>query len=485
MSALAAIVIALVSPSASGAVCSNEALRTGQSASLPDCRAYELVTPANSDARHFEPYLSINNNQGSLFPTELASSGGDSFIFGTVDAPLAEPLGSNGTNDRYEAARTADGWKTERSLSPSGEQLGEAPVFPSGVSAGHEYTSFILGNAKPELEGALTVVGEVSGYLQGPDGSFELVGVGSLGVERESEARWISPNGSHVIFVTGGQRAFGGAKMQQLEHDAAATGTRAIYDRSALGGPTRVVSLLPGDVTPTGGQNDGRATYLGASEDGTAVAFKIGNGGGIYVRLDDAVTVAVPGAGTQTFAGLSSTGDRLTFVEGGDVFSYDTRTDGLQRASSVGDAEVVNVCADGSHIYFISHSQIGGEGTAGEPNLYAWDAATDETQFVATVSATDLGTEVDLNSWTPLVFKVEDPGDAGPGWDGSRTTPDGSVIVFESSAKLTGYENAGHRETTVTTRGITAWCVCRVIRPVARLSRLRASSLQAQGAKGK
>jgi hypothetical protein len=40
------------------------------------------------------------------------------------------------------------------------------------------------------------------------------------------------------------------------------------------------------------------------------------------------------------------------------------------------------------------------------------------------------------------------PGNAeqGPGADSSRTTPDGAALVFESKAKLTSYQNAGHTE---------------------------------------
>ncbi len=296
-------------------------------------------------------------------------------------------------------------------------------------------------------EGTLQVPGSGSAYLRRPDGTFELIGVGSLGEEREAEARWLSPDGDLLIFSTGGKEV-PGQQAKQLEPDAAPTGTPAIYDRSPLGGPTHVISLLPGDVPLTATEG---AFFQGASRSGNVVAFIV-QGGALYVRMNDSSTVLVPtvGGGTQTFAGLSSDGHHLFFVEGGDVFSFDTGAQTTRRVTDIGNAELASVSSDGSHAYFVSKSQINAEGTPGEPNLYVWDAGSDSTAFIATVSAADLGStqRPRLNNWTTRVVNNAEgnPNANGPGYSSARSTPDGAVLAFESAAKLTSYENAGKKE---------------------------------------
>jgi hypothetical protein len=795
--------ISLQASAASAQSCPNAAYRSGPSAALPDCRAYELVSPADASGRALGFGLG-NSVQGTLFPTALSTDIGDGFLVETAGTPLAEPMGANGARDMYEAVRTLGGWQTQRLLTPSGEELGESTMTPGGVSLASQLGTVTITSGSGSLGGE---PGVASTYLQrpsaSPNGSYELVGIGSLGVERHVEVKWISPHGEHVIFTDSGPQVSEGNEKKQLEPDAPPTGTPAIYDRSALGGPTHVVSLLPGNVTPSQG-----ATYQGASENGSVVAFKVA--GSMYTRIDNSSTVQVSdaalgealtcvagpssatldyewlrngtpiggqttstyttaaadegkaiqcrvtattseggsratsapktvepasvvaapgqgnvnaagtaavgqtltcttagwtggpafsyqwlrngapiggqtaetyllagadnekaiqcevtatnagaaavgdsppkvirseppvntgtsanapaitgtatigetltcsngawtgtgisfayqwlrngaeitaaaastytlvaadegkavqcrvtatgpggsgvaistneviapnptplpptrpsgalsvtgtrnigqtlscaagtwgnsptsfafqwlrngteiaaattstytlvaadldkliqcrvtatnaggssagsspatqanvvvinppsaaassGGGSQTFAGLTSDGSHMFFVEGGDAFDFDTATASVRRITSVGDAELVNVSSDGSHVYFISHKQIGGEGTAGQPNLYVWEVGGAETTFIATVLPGDLSGPLALGNWASRVVNGElSLFLSGPGYNASRTTPDGTVLAFESAAELTGYENAGQRE---------------------------------------
>ena len=407
-------------------------------AGLPDGRAYELVTPPDTNGR--PPTAAPLGAPIEGFATSLAAPSGDSVVFETVGGALPG-MNGNGVSDRYRAVRGGGGWES-RIASPSGAQS-EVPN-PGGVSPDHRYSFWSTGGEGGGTpDGGSLVLGPITHYIRNPDGSFELIGRGSLGDDPTATGRWITPGGGHVIFVTGVGNP-SEVETVQLEPNAPPTGIKAIYDRTP-GGATHVVSLLPGDVTP-----EADASYLGASADGSAVAFRVE--GTIYERRGNASTLEVIG-GEATFAGVSQNGDRVFYLKGEDIFAFDADSRATTQITSSGDATVVNVSADGSHVYFVSTSQLdGAKGAAGADNLYVFDGAA--TRFIAVldhldVTGEDIGGGVivgGLGLWTSHAVAPVQGQTSGPGNDPSRTTPDGAVLVFESHANLTGYDSEGHSE---------------------------------------
>jgi hypothetical protein len=410
--------------------CPNSQFRVGPSASLPDCRAYELVSPADSNGLF--PRSEVGGGSADNFDTSLASTNGESVLFYTTGT-LPDDT-SNGTRAGYRSVRDEAGWTTQ-SVSPTGAQS-SAPQA-GGVSSNHLYAFWSSGN----VSGSLVVGGQDAHYLRTPDGSFELIGKGSEGEDPKVWGRWITPDGSHVIFNTESGTAV------QLEPNAPEDGIAAIYDRDASG-PTHVVSLLPGDVTPTVD-----AEFRGVSEDGSAVVFTVEET--MYERRDNSITVPIV-EGEATFAGVSRNGDRVFYMKEGDAFACDVGTSGCGPLATApiaigsgGETEIVNVSADGSHAYFASPLQLdGSEGEAGEPNLYVWDEST--VRFIGLLAPEDVeefggSSLVRLGNWTDLLN--EPPTELfGPAFNPSRTTPDGRVLVFQSHANLTAYESDGHSE---------------------------------------
>jgi hypothetical protein len=435
------------------AACPNGPLRTGPSAQLPDCRAYELVTSPESNGRRFGDVGTEFYPPADLFANEMTSRFGDSVVFETKASALSSPRGGNGRNDGdiYQSVRSTSGWRVVRHVTPTGAEV-VAP-YTGAVSFDHKYNFVFVPH--PGLDGGrngtLGQEGEAD-YLGDPHGNFELTGIGSLGVERLAQGRYISPGGEHVIFSTGRTLEESGwcesaeipaghpppprCPVKRLEPEAPPSGTGAVYDRSA-DGPTHVVSLLPGDVTPAPSED---ALYQGASLDGATVAFKIE--GTLYVRIDNEKTEGVA-AGNPTYGGLSEDGGFLFYESAGNIHRFNTVSEADEQINASGDAKMVNASADGSHVYFISPSQLdGSEGTVGEPNLYVWSGGSPE--YIATVDQSDTEGIPALTNWTSYAVAPINTSGLGPGADSSRTTPDGSVLVFESVAQLTSYDNAGH-----------------------------------------
>jgi hypothetical protein len=425
--------------------CANERFRRGPSGQLPDCRAYELVTPSDTDGR--VPTATVWGETRPSSPVLLAAADGESVAFATEGGALPG-IGGGGFHDAYLARRGSDGWSTEF-IGLGGQQAQEP--YAAGLSADHGYSFWDVGGFKGSLvEGGLGGGFHRAFYLRRPTGAIEPVGIGSLGVDVTAQGRFISPGGGHVIFTS----------KRHLEPDAPPVGVEGIYDRLP-GGSTRVVSLLPGNLPPALG-----AEFLGASADGSAVAFEVKEGSEptIYLRRDDARTLRVA-SGNVVFAGLSEDGGRIFYLEEGDLFALDTVTGVVAEIGSGGETTVVNVAAAGSRAYFVSpvvltgseRNQQGAEPSPGGENLYVWDAGSGAVRYVATVGEGDVVGEAPpvggferpiagLGLWTSDAVAAETTQFVGPANDSSRTDPSGDVLVFQSHAKLTAYGNEGQAE---------------------------------------
>ncbi|HET8815694.1 MAG TPA: hypothetical protein VFM51_12170 [Solirubrobacterales bacterium] len=419
--------------------CPNDAVRTGPSSSLPDCRAYELVTPADTNAR--SPRI---GQLGTYFTTRTSSPAGDevSFQIEGGSIPGAYATGSL-AGDPYVARRGAAGWSTRY----TGPTAAESPeLLPGSTSPDQNYSFWSTAGGR----GSAAVEGDETSYVRYPDGHSELVGRGSLGTDPRAVGRLISEDGGHIVFDTGSN----GSTPQQLEPNAPPDGTRAIYDRTIdpITGEeeTRVISLLPHDSPPGAGET---AVYQGASLDGKGIAFRIG--AALYLRFDNEETFEI-GDGT-TFAGISEGGGRIFYVEEGDLKAFEVGTGTVIEFTETGDVIPVNVSADGTAAYFVSQEAIptdpnplGDTPEASKENLYL--SKEGQIGFVGTVTERDVEGEFEgveridgLGLWIEAVGpSVAPPGSLAK--DPSRTNPDGSVLLFQSRAGLTGYDPEGHTQ---------------------------------------
>jgi len=428
--------------------CENQAFRTGASAALPDCRAYELVTPANTGG--LAP-ISLGF-EADLFTTQQASADGNALSFqiqgGTI--PGLDGTGSV-RGDAYLVTRHPEGWST---VVTDADGTEASTVLPGSHSPDQGFAVW-----EAEGKGSKVIDGQSTAYLRYPDGHSELLGRGSLGTDPEAVGDLIAKDGRHVIFNT---TSFSHVPLK-LEPEAPPQGTQAIYDRTIdpLSGAeeTHVISLLPHGETPQAGES---ATYYGASLDGRGVAFSIGST--LYLHAADGETYEIgqlPSSGDTaqqifekvTFEGVAEGGERLLYLQDGDLYSFDAATEARTAFTESGDVTVVNVSPDGGAAYFVSPSAIAAAGqnpnhaepTPGAENLYLSREGT--ISFLGTLTKRDVlgkpgNIVVDgLGLWADAVglrgaFAI----------DPSRATANGAILLFESRAKLTAYDPEGHAE---------------------------------------
>ncbi len=433
--------------------CPNTEYRTGLSAGLPDCRAYELVTPAETNG--LAPFAPLIDSAGSgeagfsnwLTPPRGAAAGERLSYFTVGTLPGFE---GNGTLDGYRAERGSgahppEGW-TSQLFGPTYRQAVpdiNHPVSQQSVAAGQLYSFW---QTRPVEVFPETL--EPGIYLRTPSG-FEPVGRGSLATDLGAGGRYASPEGEHVIF-------------DSEEHLEAATppaldDTVAIYDRPAGSASAEVVSLKPDGGSFGAGED---AIFIGANEDGSAVLFKVG--GALYLRRSGQTTQVAEAP--SVFAGVSEDGTHVfyaataSFTAPATLFVCDVDAGPCVGGAPTGrsqiatDAIFLNVSPDGSRVLLSSQKALTGaqENEAGEQavdnarNLYLWDREEATLSFVAQLDPLDFsgfgGDPVALDRWTAAINPGPQSGLSG---SPTRSTPGGEVFVFQSHAQLTSYDNEG------------------------------------------
>jgi len=413
--------------------CPNATYRFGPSANLPDCRAYELVTPADTNGGDISAPLPGSPDEGfnNLLTVPRGANAGEALSF--ASSTTLPGFDGSGDADGYLAERGAGshpeaGWSTELQ-SPSYVQGGGSPTGANPLNGSPDQLySFWAIRSSHGLEGGFPE----GTYLRSPAG-FEAVGRGSLDTDLEATPEYASPGGAHILF----------SSNAHLEGGAAPAGTEAIYDREAGKASAEVISVKSGGGSFGAGEG---ASYLGASEDGTAVVFRVG--GALYLH-HEGQTVEVVGQ-NATYAGISEAGDRVFYAAEGALWVFEAGTQ--TKIAEGGEATFVNVSADGSHAFFTSTAALtlAGEenenlehAEGGKHNLYAWDDSG--THFVALLDTQDLAgfagePATNLGAWVDAITAHSTIGAAN---SPARSNPTGEVFVFQSHARLTAYDNEG------------------------------------------
>jgi hypothetical protein len=446
------------------ASCPNEQLRGGFAVGLPDCRAYELVTPPPKNSSQF------NARQDDMVFSSTVAADGEAISLRTTEP---QPGASSG-GEQYVATRHADGWIAEdikplESYDTVGCQL-ENPVYAYSDQLTKDVMLAGSGSSASESEdiqeeyemcnpeGRQVVSGEPVGYenmlvRDNATGAYRLVNVTPPGVTpADVHFQAASADLSRVFFT----------ETSPLT-EGAVYGVENLYEWDE--GTVRLVSVLP-DGTAVAGSLAAKATKGSTSEyegvvssDGSRVLFTYG--GALYDRIDGQRTIQVDknqggsgAAGGGSFKAATSDGSKVFFLDENRLIPDATAAAGepdlyecalpeaaskcelsdLTVAGAGEHADVVRVTSLGSHdssyVYFVAKGVLASntrqftnsegktvvEGAVrGKENLYLWNG--EKTVFVA--SGVSYGGREGIE----------------------QASPDGKWIAFESQESLTGYDN--------------------------------------------
>jgi hypothetical protein len=338
-----AVFASLVATSATAATCPNTVFRTGPSAKLPDCRAYELISPKFTGG--LPPSAADFIFEENSAPSLMVTPSGNDVVFNTQSGALGNSPGT-GVADRYRSRRTESGWVVDF-YGATGTQTPN-PNY-GGLSEDHGYYFMTAGindfGLEPYAELQSRFGGLYAVYVHTPSG-FHLLSEGTEGaypnVTAEVKGFHIAPHGDHVIFDS----------EAKLEPQAPPTGTNAVYDWTPTG--NKVVSLLPGNVPLADGED---ARFVGSSKDGTEVAFEVG--GSMYVRVDNTATkeVARPNG---VVVGQELDCEAAVEGEAGG-FTYQWLRNGIPTVGATGSTYTVTSADQGTQLQ-CQASATGGEG---------------------------------------------------------------------------------------------------------------------------
>jgi hypothetical protein len=472
-------------PPSTGETCPNSRYRVGYAALLPECRAYEQVTPDSMEPnfQNFEEPQNVvepGHHPLGLGFGVMASTDGNRIAF---DAGKPAP-GAVGDSESTFSVRGPQGWSTRSPVPPQSPSYGVL-CMSSVLWYSVDLTRAIqLDNySHPECSRNEPLLPDepsedVNVLVRNLDeGSSRLANVTPSGVQPENayfEAA--SEDLSHVLFIESAKLTENAPEGDNL-YEWVEGGVHLV---TVLPDGSPVVGRLANSHPPNATELPETFTHALSSDGGRVFFYANGN---LYVRVhadreqsllggtgqctepERACTYQVDASksggsgGGGRFMWASADGSRVFFTDEGqltngapamagepDMYEYNVDTGDLadltagagQAAGVIG---VSGAAEDGSYVYFVAEAVLTGQpnsngdsAQAGQPNLYVVHNGG-QPAFIAML---DAGT--DHMDW--LKTNWEENVNIGPPALTARVSPNGRYVVFNSLRSLTGYDNA-------------------------------------------
>ena len=414
------------------AACPNQALRAQQpvAGDLPDCRAYEMVSPVE---KNDNDAVALNFYSRSAVSGEAVTYESKGSFEGSLGAPY---------NSQYLSRRTAAGWAT-RNVSPPSTPDIATPIESQWM--GMDFT--------PDLSKGIVLDGDPPLTADAPAG-FESLYVSDIadgGYQFVAESQGLPYEFADEPVQLGGSSA-------DLSHVVFEKESK-LFERV-----DGAVVAISSEASHTGsGQNiryfDG--AWHAVSTDGSRVFYTHRENkeeGQLFVRENQSPAVEVSasqrgtadpnGAKPALFWGANANGSRVLFTSAAELtndadtgptdtaanlYEYNVETGVLtdltvdhSDANGAGVAGVVALSEDGSYVYFIADGVLAPAGAAGRPtagqaNLYVSHEGA--VSFIGTLGGDDSA------DWAE-----------GLGKNTAAVTADGSRLAFQAKESLTGYD---------------------------------------------
>jgi hypothetical protein len=407
--------------------CPNEAFRVGPSAALPDCRAYEMVTPV------FKNTGDVTTETALAFQAPRVSSDGQSLTVWSTASFAGATGNSNAKGSPYRLSRTGSGWVTTPMELPESQFL----TFEMMNIRLPEFGGTLDGRSEAKLAQGVSRPGNsIDVYRIGADGSVVDVGpVLPPSAPYERPVRLAGPEGAGLT-TTGmsadGSRLFFSTISLHWPFDETPSGWESLYEYAGTGNTEPMLVGVDNDGkvisdcgTFLGGVQNGpefgssgegqlEETHNAISADGATVFFTAAKpqytcGGAksppadeVFARIDN----GLPGAHTV-------------------AISEPTREDCEEcNTSAPANAIFEGASADGSKVFFSTHQAL--LGSDNTQNLYEYDFNAPAGHRVIRVSGGDPAVS------NPVAGVIEEP---------AAISEDGSHIYFGATGVLTTTPN--------------------------------------------
>jgi hypothetical protein len=464
--------------------CYNQEFRTGASAALSDCRAYELVSPLDKNNGDIISPLGFRlSTPVSYYQSSIDGAG---LTYSSVRA-FADPKSAPFVS-QYLARRDAKGgWSSESISPPRGTNV--AIGVPELSSLGNQFKVFssdlcdawLWQDADPPLGAPSGVEGYENLYRA------DLCGGGYEALTRVNPPTAPAEGDGAYRAILGGYSDDKNVAVYSANDQLTANANPGVAGKGSNrqvyavygGGKLRLVSVLPSGSasklssqvgTPTGGlpYNDENVTHA-VSVDGSRIFWTAADPGSagqgkLYLRVNSEQPQSALSGGECTETSKACTfkvsetvstdpkvstrparfrladraGTRALFTiadkddpVGENLYEFDVST----RSSILVARQVEGVLGageDAAQVYFLSRKALGGDNPEGKSavlgqlNLYLRDGGAG-LRFIATLEGEEAGGFF--------------PGALSPFSHTARVSKDGKYLAFASRSNLTGYEN--------------------------------------------